>query len=107
MMIAPAGFMLKVSGSSIAIVAGGPRPGRIPTTVPRNTPTKHHSRLLGSNATANPCRRPVRISTLEAEDPGGQRHTERHVEHQVEAGRGRHGKDRRGPQPPAVHRGDD
>src|SRR5882672_9022542 len=88
MMIAPAGFMLKVSGSSIAMVAGGPRPGSTPTTVPRNTPTKHHSRFEGASATEKPCRRPATMSTLEAE-PGGQRHG------------------RSSPGRPAVHDGDD
>ena len=63
MMMAPAGFMRKVSGSSIAIVAGGPSPGSTPTTVPRNTPTKHQKRFAGSSATAKPFARPERIST--------------------------------------------
>src|SRR5262245_7429017 len=107
MMIAPAGFMPKVSGSSIAIVAGGPRPGRMPTTVPRNTPTKHHRRFAGASATANPCSRPVRMSTLEAQDARRKREAEREVEHQVEAGRGRGGNDRRRLRGLAVHDGDD
>ena len=40
MIIALAGFMRNVSGSSIAIVAGGPRPGITPTTVPSTTPSE-------------------------------------------------------------------
>ena len=36
------------------MVAGGPNPGRIPTIVPRKTPTKHQSRLAGLSATENP-----------------------------------------------------
>src|SRR5215831_6971350 len=107
MMMAPAGFMLKVSGSSIAIVAGGPRPGSTPTTVPRNTPTKHHSRFDGASATANPCSRFERISTLEAQHAGGQREAERGVEHQIEAGPGRGGDDRRSLRGPAVEDRDD
>src|SRR5262249_57493878 len=91
MMIAPAGFMLKVSGSSIAIVAGGPRPGKTPTTVPRNTPTKHHSRFVGASATENPCTRFERISTLETQHPGGETEAEREVEDEIEARRGRGG----------------
>ena len=61
--MAPAGFIRNVSGSSIAIVAGGPSPGMMPTTVPRTTPTRHHSRLAGCKATAKPCINPARIST--------------------------------------------
>src|SRR5882672_1385379 len=107
MMIAPAGFMLNVSGSSIAIVAGGPSPGRTPTIVPRNTPTKHHRRFAGSNATENPCSRPVRMSTLEAQRARGKREAQREVEHQIEPGPGRGGDDRRGSRRLAVHDRDD
>src|SRR5581483_7651006 len=107
MMIAPAGFMWKVSGSSIATVAGGPSPGSTPTTVPRNTPTKHQSRLTGSSATPKPWARPERISTLEPQQARGQRHAERHREHQVEP-RGARDGDRGGDlQRTPVHRGDD
>src|SRR5262252_6279416 len=107
MMIAPAGFMLKVSGSSIAMVAGGPSPGSTPTTVPRSTPTKHHSRFAGWNATEKPCSRPARMSTLEAHHARGERKAQRAVEHQVETepGRERHGSRRPGGL--AVHDGDD
>src|SRR5690349_13586719 len=107
MMIAPAGFMLKVSGSSIAIVAGGPSPGRMPTTVPRKTPTKHHSRFAGASATENPCRRLVTTSTLVAEETGRKRHVERPVEHEIEARPGRDGHERRGPERAPVHHRDD
>src|SRR5882672_7421550 len=107
MMMAPAGFMLKVSGKSIAMVAGGPRPGSTPTTVPRNTPTKHHSRLEGASATEKPCRRPATMSTLEAQRACREREAQRQVEHQIEAEPGgqRHG--RSSPGRPAVHDGDD
>src|SRR5260370_1278452 len=77
MIIAPAGFIRNVSGSSIAIVAGGPSPGMIPTTVPSTTPTKHHSRFAGCSATAKPCIRPETISTL------GKRNAEREREQDV------------------------
>src|SRR5215467_729554 len=108
MMIAPAGFMRKVSGSSIAIVAGGPRPGRMPTTVPRKTPTKHHRRFVGASATEKPCSSPERISTLEPQHAGRKPEAERQVEYQIEAGRGRGGDGCGGPGGLAVHdRGDE
>ena len=40
MMSAVTGSKLKVIGSSMAIVAVGPIPGRTPTSVPSSTPTK-------------------------------------------------------------------
>src|SRR5262252_10020945 len=108
MMIAPAGFMLKVSGSSIAMVAGGPRPGRMPTTVPRNTTTKHHSRFVGASATEKPCSRPEAMSTLEAEHARWETEAERQVENEIEARRGSRGDGRGGPGRFAVHdRGDE
>ena len=55
MMTALVGFIWKVSGSSIAIVAAGPSPGRMPITVPRKQPMKHHRRFIGDSATAKPC----------------------------------------------------
>src|SRR5881296_4325271 len=103
MMMAPAGFMLKVSGRSIAIVAGGPSPGRIPTTVPRSTPTKHHSRLAGSSATANPLRSPVRISTSETQDAYREGNAEGEIEHEIESARARDRHERGGCERPAVH----
>jgi hypothetical protein len=63
MIIAAAGFMAKVSGSSMAMVPEGARPGITPTTVPSTTPSRHHSRLAGCNATAKPCIRPAKMST--------------------------------------------
>src|SRR5690349_20492534 len=107
MMMAPAGFMLKVSGNSIAIVAGGPRPGRIQTTVPRNTPTKHHNKLAGTKATSNPCHGPWRISTLEAQDTGRKRYAERLIEDQIESSPACGGDGRRGQARLAVHHRDD
>ena len=47
-MISPvAGSNPVASGSRIEIVAGGPRPGRMPTRVPSRQPTMSHSRLVG------------------------------------------------------------
>src|SRR5215831_9863192 len=107
MMIAPAGFMLKVSGRSIAIVAGGPSPGRMPTTVPRNTPTKHHIRFVGASATEKPCSRPETMSTLEAQHARGETEPERQVENEIEARRSNRGDGRGGPGRPAVYDSDD
>src|SRR5712691_310729 len=89
MMIPPAGSILKVSGSSSAMVAAGPRPGRMPTMVPSRQPTKHQKTLPGCSATANPCRRPEAISISEPERTGGKRHAQRNGEDQVECKRGR------------------
>src|SRR5260370_10460471 len=97
MIIAPAGFIRNVSGSSIAIVAGGPSPGMIPTTVPSTTPTKHHSRFAGCSATAKPCIRPETISTL------GKRNAEREREQDVERRCARERHAGGNPQRPAIH----
>src|SRR6266849_4954438 len=101
MIIAPAGFIRNVSGSSIASVAGGPSPGMIPTTVPSTTPTKHHSRFAGCSATAKPCIRPETISTL------GKRNAERQGEQQIKPGSGRESYGGRDPQRPAIHHRND
>src|SRR5215831_20811024 len=103
MIIAPAGFILKVSGSSMAMVAGGPRPGSTPTTVPRSTPMKHQSKLIGCSATPNPLAIPERISTLETEHAERQRHAERDLEHEIEADRVRQRHRQGDGEPPAVH----
>src|SRR5690242_5475180 len=90
MMSAPAGSMRKVSGRSIAIVAGGPSPGRTPTTVPRNTPTKHHRRFMGSSATPNPVSRREAVSTSEPPHAHRELDSQRQREHQIEPQRARH-----------------
>src|SRR4051812_26238908 len=54
------------------MVAAGPSPGRMPTTVPSRQPTKHQNRFSGCSATANPCIRPPRTSMSEPEQPGRQ-----------------------------------
>src|SRR5215813_9987814 len=84
MMMPPAGSILKVSGSSSAMVAAGPRPGMMPTMVPSRQPTKHQMTLPGCSATANPCRRPEAISISEPERTGGKRHAQRNREDQME-----------------------
>src|SRR6185436_15627351 len=99
MIMALAGFMRNVSGSSMAIVAGGPSPGMMPTMVPRNTPTKHQNRFTGCSASANPCSRPPKIST------SGKRHAER--EDEIEAGRDAERDERGDARRPAVHHRDD
>src|SRR5688572_27597874 len=87
MIMAPVGSSRKVSGSSIAMVAGGPSPGSTPITVPSTTPRTHMSRFVPLNATWNPCSRPWRISMpLEKQAPR-QRDPERDLEEQVETQR--------------------
>ena len=54
MMIAEAGGRLKVTGSSRAIVAAGPIPGRTPIRVPTKQPTRQRARFKGVIAMLNP-----------------------------------------------------
>src|SRR6185503_13057633 len=54
MISADTGFRLKVIGSSIAMVATGPTPGRTPISVPSRTPINAYSRLIGVIATPKP-----------------------------------------------------
>src|SRR5215468_5259863 len=89
MMMPPAGSILKVRGRRSAMVAAGPNPGMMPTTVPRRQPTKHQMTLLGCSATANPCRRPEAMSISEPERTGGKRHAQQDGKDQMECKRGR------------------
>src|SRR5215831_8378251 len=89
MMMPPAGSILNVSGNSSAMVAAGPNPGMMPTTVPRRHPTKHQNTLLGCSATANPCRRPEATSISEPERTSRQRHAQRDREGEMEGERTR------------------
>ena len=57
--MAATGFMPKVSGSRIEMVASGPMPGSTPTMLPTSTPTKQNIRLCGSSATPKPYIRSV------------------------------------------------
>jgi hypothetical protein len=59
MMMPPVGSMLKVSGNRMAMVAAGPRPGRMPITVPRKQPTKHQRMFCGCRAMPKPCSSPL------------------------------------------------
>src|SRR5688572_28864235 len=82
MMSEATGSKLKVIGSSIAMVAVGPMPGRQPTIVPSSTPTKHQRTLVGVSAVAKPSSR-LASSSIEGRsdaDPGAEerhRHAER------------------------------
>src|SRR4051812_34224368 len=51
-----------VTGSSSAIVAAEPSPGRMPITTPSATPAKHNSRFIGCRETENPSARFERSS---------------------------------------------
>src|SRR5215204_4739166 len=93
MMMPPAGSMLKVSGRSIATVAAGPSPGRMPTTVPRKQPTKHQRRLAGCSATEKPCRRPLTTSISDPEQPDRELNSKGYGEGQMEPERNRAGRD--------------
>src|SRR4051794_28761738 len=87
MIMAPVGSSLKVSGRSMAMVAGGPRPGSTPMIVPSTTPITQKSRLIGVRATWNPCSRPCKTSMafLGEEPAHGQGDVERPREEHVEA----------------------
>src|SRR5215831_17613365 len=84
MMMPPAGSILNVRGRRSAMVAAGPNPGMMPTTVPSRQPTKHQKTLLGCSATANPCRRPEAISISEPERTGGKRYAQSDREDEME-----------------------
>src|SRR5215471_17745510 len=56
------GSRWKVSGSSMAMVAIGPMPGRTPISVPISAPTSAKNRLAGVSATPNPVARLLRSS---------------------------------------------
>jgi hypothetical protein len=62
--MAVVGSILKVMGSSSAMVAGGPRPGSTPIIVPKTTPTKHQKRFAGVSAIENPKIRLLSASTV-------------------------------------------
>ncbi len=57
--MAATGFMPKVSGNRIEMVASGPMPGSTPTMLPTSTPMKQNIRLCGSSATPKPYQRSV------------------------------------------------
>src|SRR5258708_31369737 len=90
MIIAAVGWSLKVSGSSIAVVAGGPSPGRTQITVPSTTPITHIVRLGSVSATWNPCSSPPRMSMRLEQQSVRQCQVERELEERVEAEREPH-----------------
>ena len=53
-MIAPVASMPKVIGSSSAMAAAGPMPGRTPTIWPSSTPRKHIAMYVGVSAAEKP-----------------------------------------------------
>src|SRR5688572_24091216 len=69
MMSAATGGTLKVSGSSIAIVASGPMPGSTPIRVPSSTPMKQNQRFCSVSATVNPKMRLLNSSMSVFPDP--------------------------------------
>src|SRR6478735_9268193 len=71
------------------MVAAGPNPGRMPTTVPSRQPTKHQNTFAGCNATANPCSNPPSTSISEPEIAGRQRHAQNDGKGDVERERRR------------------
>src|SRR3954464_2150798 len=75
MISADTGFRLNVIGSSIAMVATGPTPGRTPISVPSRTPIRQYSRLNGVIATPKPR---IRLwkSSMRASAPGRRPHRE-------------------------------
>ena len=52
--IAGTGCIANVNGSSIEMEVSAPVPGSTPIKLPSTTPTKHHMRLCGSNASPKP-----------------------------------------------------
>src|SRR5258706_2162416 len=62
MMSAEIGGTLKVTGSSIAIVATGPMPGSTPINVPSTQLIRQNNRLSGVIATPKPITRLLKIS---------------------------------------------
>ncbi len=90
-MIAVVWSIFSVSGSNMAIVAAGPKPGNTPTMVPRITPTKHQNKLTGVSATEKPSKRLLRASigqssrvSLKSPESRGQRNIEGGDENQLE-----------------------
>src|SRR4029450_1864524 len=86
MISAPVGSTLKVSGSSMAMVAIGPTPGGTPIRVPTRQPRKHSARFIGDSAVAKPnprlpMRSSIAVSSI-AEEP--RRERDRQPERQFE-----------------------
>src|SRR4051812_17059844 len=92
MMSAVIGERLKVTGSSIAIVATGPMPGSTPISVPSRTPIRQYRRLIGVSATPKPSARLLkRLMSMvfsSAQEVGPEREGQRQPLHEHQ-----HGKD--------------
>src|SRR5919201_839246 len=73
MISADTGGRPNVACSNMAMVAAGPRPGSTPIAVPRNTPTRQYSRLMGLRAVCKPSQRLAKISMVSPPltQPGG------------------------------------
>src|SRR5206468_11824571 len=75
MISAEVGLSVKVTGSSIAMVATGPMPGSTPISVPSRQPMKAYSRLMGVKATPKPIERleirSMSLRALSTGDEGG------------------------------------
>jgi hypothetical protein len=56
--------ILKLTGRRREIVAAGPSPGRMPTTVPRRQPIRAKSRLVELKAIPNPMNNPLNIPKI-------------------------------------------
>src|SRR6266508_3961781 len=92
MIIAAVGDIVKTKGSSIAMVAVGPRPGRTPITVPMRLQTRAMARFRGWSATAKPWSRWSNMEGSlpeEREDAEREAHAEPDREGEVEDGAGR------------------
>ena len=53
-----------VAGSSMAMVATGPRPGKTPTAVPTKTPIRQYIRFVSVSAVSKPRARLLKISMV-------------------------------------------
>src|SRR3982074_2881811 len=71
MMSPDVGSMPNVIRINRAMLAAGPIPGRMPTMVPMNTPTKVYHRLIGCRQTLKPWRICPRVSISEWQYAGG------------------------------------
>src|SRR6516165_1422234 len=78
MISAPTGGSPNVIGSSMAIVATGPTPGKTPISVPTRAPMRQNSRFIGESATEKPCARLIKRSIARTSEPWPE------VERQVE-----------------------
>ena len=62
MMSAEVGLAESVTGSSKAMANAGPIPGKTPTSVPKNVPSKPYIRFCAESALENPSSNRLRLS---------------------------------------------